>query len=97
MTILLFLSGYDVFKDDIVMNVDDKEKSGPVKTDTKSEDNNDACSPYCQCVRCPFAIMLPQKQFMIIAYRPLEIKFSISIAGNPRRISSSVCQPPKVG
>ena len=64
MSILLFLSGFDVCKDDFAMNVDCNEKSEPVILDQKS-------------------------QFMVIAYRPLEIKFPLSIAGDPMGFNSS--------
>lgn len=94
MTILLFLSGSDFCKDDFI-NADCKEKTRLVKTDQESKDKNEVCSPFCQCARCPISIMLPQKQLVIVAYKPLEIKFLLTIGGNPTGISSSVWQPPK--
>jgi hypothetical protein len=95
MTILLFLSGFDLCKDDF-MNVDCNEKTGLVKTDQERKNKNEVCSPFCQCARCSFSVLLPQKQFSILTYKPLEINFPSSIEGNPTGISPSVWQPPKV-
>jgi len=95
MIILLFLSGFDLCKDDFVMSADCKEKAGLVKTDQESKRKNEVCSPFCQCARCPFSILLPQKQLVIILYRPLRIKFLHTISGVPTGISSLVWQPPK--
>jgi hypothetical protein len=96
MTVLLFLSGFDLCKDDFVMKVDAKETTGLAKTDQESKDKNEVCSPFCQCSHCPFSILLPQKQVVILAYKPLKLSFPRSISGNPTGISLSVWQPPKV-
>jgi len=96
MTLLVFLSGFDLCKDDIVMNVDGKEKTGFVKSDQENQGKNELCSPFCQCARCPFSILLPQKQLILLVYKPVKIRFPRSIVGNPTGISPSVWQPPKV-
>lgn len=96
MTILLFLSGFDLCKDDFVMNVDSKEKTGLGQTDADGKGKHEVCSPFCQCAHCPFSILAPQKQFVTLAYRALKLSFPHSISGNPTGISHSVWQPPKV-
>lgn len=95
MTLILLLSGFDFCKDEIVMKVDGQENSAAVHTDQDQKDQHEVCSPFCQCAACPFSILLPQKQYVIIAYKPLEIKFPRRIAGNPTGISPPVWQPPK--
>jgi hypothetical protein len=96
MTILLFLSGFDFCKDDFAMGDGCKEKTGLVKTDQERKDKHEVCSPFCQCARCPFSILLPQEQYVTLAYEPLKIRFPRSIARNPTGISPPVWQPPKV-
>jgi hypothetical protein len=95
MTILLLLSGFDFCKDDEVIDADGKEKTALVKIDREHQDEEEVCSPFCQCARCPFSILLPQKLLVNLPDQALKIKFLLPIAGDPTGLSASVWQPPK--
>lgn len=96
MTVLIFLSGFDFCKDDQGINVGSNEKTALIKTAHTGGDKNEVCSPFCQCARCPFSVLLPLTQPRIVAYKPLKNKFLFIIGGVPTGISLSVWQPPKV-
>jgi hypothetical protein len=96
MTLLVFLSGFDFCKDEQAINVGSKEKTGVIKTAQTSKDSNEVCSPFCQCARCPFSVLLPVQQPYVAALEPLKDKFVFTNGGVPTGISLSVWQPPKV-
>jgi hypothetical protein len=96
MTLLILLSGFDFCTDNEGINVGSKEKTSLVKTAKAGTDKNEVCSPFCQCARCPFSVLLPSTQPSVLAYKPLKNKFSLTIAGDPTGVSGSVWQPPKV-
>jgi hypothetical protein len=95
MTIIIFLTGFDFCKDEDVMALSCKEKVQLVKSGKERAEQSEVCSPFCQCARCPFSIVLPQTQHFILIDQPLETNFTIPVSGIPTPISPSVWQPPK--
>jgi len=96
MTLFMLLSGFDFCKDEAVV-AGGKEKTEVVKSGNGCPDEKEVCSPFCQCARCPFSVLIPQKQVTAEVYKPLETEFLFTIAGNPTGVSVIVWQPPKLG
>jgi len=95
MTLFIFLSGFDFCKDEAVV-ADGEEKTEVLNSGNGCTDEKEVCSPFCQCARCPFSVLIPQKLVAVEVYKPLETEFLFTIAGNPTGVSITVWQPPKL-
>lgn len=93
MTILIIFTGFDPCKDKEIINSHIK-----VEVSKAGKDNSDksVCNPFCNCIRCPFSIVLPEQPPVLLTHRPVKGAFIITInSGTPIRISPSVWQPPQ--
>lgn len=93
MTILMLFTGFDLCEDQ-----DSSENEGRVEVGKTSDDNHqeeEPCTPFCHCARCPFSVVLPSvSRQHIISFLKIE-KFDGYISPTPIQFSPSIWQPPK--
>lgn len=92
MTLLILASGFDLCTDPDSCNNSEATEISEGGQQTKPE----LCGPFCQCVRCPFSVLIPKTitatEKLFFARR----NFPCPSPGTPVKISSSIWQPPKV-
>jgi len=93
MTILIFLTGFDFCKEDVVVN--SRTATEHFKRSADQQEKNGNCTALCQCARCSFSILLSADPNDITSSDLKNSKFIPILSGTPVQVSPSVWQPPK--
>jgi hypothetical protein len=94
MIVLTFITGFDLCNDQEVYRNETAVENTEPGTDKHQDEA--PCTPFCNCARCPFSVMLPSQgiEFHVLTI-PVE-KFSTYLGLKPLQIISSIWQPPKL-
>ena len=93
MTILVLASGFDLCAD--TGSCDEEERTELSKSDNKSQEKSEMCSPFCHCARCAFSILLPEKVEAFKVKYSSSDKFRYVLNALPTKVSNLIWQPPK--
>ncbi len=97
MTILVFLSGFDLCEEETRADVTDETVFSLAQgTDNGHQDTSDTCNSFCHCGHHPFSVLLPRCLEPIASPQPLKQAHTLTDTGYPVRISGAVWQPPRM-
>jgi hypothetical protein len=91
-TVLVLLTGFDLCKDEVGS---EGKKKTELKAGNSSNEQDSACTPFCNCARCPFSVMIPTVITDLLIDNTLIRKFCSILPATPIEVSASVWQPPK--
>ncbi|WP_370527289.1 DUF6660 family protein [Pedobacter sp. SYSU D00535] len=94
MTVIMLFTGFDLCKDE--ESCGSKKQVELSRTQDEHPQDSDLCSPFCNCTRCPFSVLLPQGLGALQSFHTLVPQYQKERSANPIRVSPSVWQPPKL-
>ena len=93
MTLIMLFASLDLCKDDEVSDSNVKIEYSKTKKDSHA--SNDSCSPFCNCARCSFSILIPGPVHLLPSLGSIRPVYKHVTEGYPIQISNAVWQPPK--
>lgn len=96
MAIIIILTGFDFCKDEEIATSNSGDKFELVNANIDHDEKGEVCSPFCNCTRCPFSVVLPQNAQDILVDEVMDRNLTFVDSGIPTQLSPSLWQPPKL-
>lgn len=93
MTILMLITGFDLCKDE--ESYINSQKTALSTAEENTHEQESPCTPFCNCARCPFSVVVSTRTTGLLADITVGQKFHCVLPGTPIEMSASVWQPPK--
>lgn len=94
MTFLMIVTGFELCNDSENGICNGDTEYSQIPTDTHKEES--PCTPFCNCARCPFSIVVTEADVVLLKSSKPTIQFAIASVQATNAIITFIWQPPQV-